>query len=196
MTSIVLVPWGQTDWGEAGRMSTRTPMPLNESGNRQAVEWANDLAGRELAAVYCGDDPVSVAMGKLVAKRAEVRLKQTSGLDEIDVGLWEGLTSQEVEARFPKLYKRWVEEPASVCPPNGEPVGEACERVVETVHRIARKHHGGTVAIVLGPIALAATRARLELGQANGMHQMKSDGPIWYRIADGTSKPVPAGATG
>ena len=193
MTSIVLIPWAQTDWGESGRLATRTPLPLNETGARQAVAWANALAGRELAAVYCGEEPNARETAKVLAERAEVRLKEISGLEEIDVGLWEGLTAEQVESRFPKLYKRWVEDPVSVCPPHGEPVGQACERVVEAVLRITRKHKGATVGIVLGPIALAATRSHLEHGRPDRLHQLKADQPIWYRIADGRAERVPAG---
>ena len=190
MTSIVLVPWAKTDWGEAGRLATRTPLPLSENGSRQIAEWANALAGRELQAVYCGDDPVSRATAQVLAERAEVRLKTTPDLGEIDIGLWEGLTTEQVQARFPKLFKRWVEDPASICPPNGEPVAQACERIMESIQQFARKNRGAAVAIVLGPIALAATRSKFERGLANWLHEMKADQPVWYRVGDGEELPV------
>jgi broad specificity phosphatase PhoE len=173
-------------------MTGRTPLPLSDNGSRELAEWANALAGRELRAVYCGDDPTSQATGKVLAQRAEVRLKVTSGLAEVDVGLWEGLTDEQVESRFPKLFKRWVEDPASVCPPNGEPVAQACTRVMDSVHRIARKHRGSSVAVILGPLAMAATRSQLERGQTGDLHEMKTDQPVWYRVGDGEELPVGA----
>ena len=192
MTSIVLVPWAKTEWGEAGRLSARTPLPLSENGSREVAEWADALAGRELEAVYCGNDPTSRATAQVLADRAEVRLKVTPGLEEIDVGLWEGLTAEQVESRFPKLFKRWVEDPASICPPNGEPVAEACQRIMESIQQITRKAKGSAMAIVLGPIAFAATRSQLEGGQAARLHQMTADQPIWYRVGDGEELPVGA----
>lgn len=193
MTSIVLVPWGKTDWTEAGRLGARTPMPLNDNGNREAVHWAKDIAGREVAAVYSGDDPTSLQTARLLARTAEVKLKQLPGLGEIDLGLWEGLTPEQVEARFPKLFKRWVDEPASVCPPQGEPVGEACDRIVEAVRKIARKYKGSAVAVVLGPVAMAAARSHLENGKSSTLQHMKTTEPVWYRLPDKkNAPPVPA----
>ncbi len=185
MTSIVLVPWAKTDWGEQGRLTTHTPLPLSENGSRQVADWANSLAGRELGVVFCGKEPTSQATGRVLADRSEVRLKVTPDLNEIDIGLWEGLTAEEIEARFPKLFKRWAEDPGSICPPNGEPVAKACLRIQQSIDQIAGKNKGAAVAVVLGPIALAATRSRLERGGADWMHEMQTDQPVWYRIGDG-----------
>jgi broad specificity phosphatase PhoE len=192
MTSIVLIPWAKTEWSRAGRLSGRTPLPLTDTGRREADEWANALAGRELAAVYCGDDPTSRKTGGVLAERAEVRLKHLPDLSEVDVGLWEGLTAAEVESRNPKLFKRWIEKPFSVCPPEGEAVGPACSRILDCVQRIARKHKGASIAVVLGPISMAAIRAALEHGEAGRMHEMKTKRPVWYRVGEGQALAVGA----
>ena len=194
MTSLVLVPWGLTDWGAAGRLATRTPMPLNVVGQQQAAQWGNELAGRELVAVYCGAEPTARETARQVAERAEVRLRQLPGLEEVDVGLWEGLTYAQVEGRFPKIYRRWADDPASVCPPEGEYLDAAAERLQQALERITRKHKGGAVAVVLGPIALALTRCHLERAKPKEFHQMKSGEPVWYRMADGTFEPAHAPA--
>ncbi|HUU85703.1 MAG TPA: histidine phosphatase family protein [Phycisphaerae bacterium] len=195
MTSLVLVPWGLTDWGQAGRLAARTPLPLNATGQQQAAQWGNELAGRELVAVYCGDDPTARETAKSVAARSEVRLRQVRGLEEVDLGLWEGLTYAQVESRFPKIYRRWIEDPASVCPPDGECLDAAAERLQQTLDRIARKHKGSTVAIVLGPVALALARCHLERADSGRFHRMKADEPIWYRMVDGWFEPAQAPAS-
>jgi len=186
MTSIVLIPWAMTEWGEAGRYATRTPLPLTESGVEQAVQWANELAGRELRAVYCGDEPNSRQTGRLLADRAEVKLRPLGGLNEVDLGLWDGLTESQVDARFPKLYRRWVEDPLSVRPPDGESVGYAGERLGRAVDQITRKYKKGTVVIVLGPIALALVRRYLEDGRGGSLHGLRTDQPVWYHVENRT----------
>ena len=190
MTSMVLVPWALTDWGHDGRLATRTPLPLNTAGQQQAAQWGNELAGRELVAVYCGDEPTARETARQVAERAEVRLRQLPGLEEVDVGLWEGLTYAQVEDRFPKIYRRWIDNPASVCPPDGECLDAANERLSDALERIARKHKGSTVAVVLGPIALAVTRCRLEGADSTRFHEMKANEPVWYRMADDRAQPA------
>ncbi len=195
MTSIVLVPWASTDWGDAGRLSARTPLAMNESGAQQAAEWANELAGRELSAVYCAAESTSREVAELLSARAEVKLKTLDGLEEVDVGLWEGLTPKQVEDRYPKVFKMWMESPSVVCPPDGELLGEAAVRLIAAVERVTKKNRGAAAAIVLGPLALAAIRSTLEHGNADQLHKMKSSDPVWYRVADGKPEPigVPAG---
>jgi len=192
MTSIVLVPWGSTDWGEAGRLSARTPLTLNAHGARQAAKWANELAGRELSAVYCAAEATSRQVAEVLSRRAEVKLKTLDGLEEVDVGLWEGLTPKQIEVRYPKVFKMWMDNPSVVCPPDGELLGDAADRLIAAVHRVTKKTRGATAAIVLGPLALAAIRSKLEHGHADHLHSMKSSDPVWYRVADG--KPELIGA--
>jgi len=195
MTSIVLVPWGLTDWGAAGRLATRTPLPLSEAGLEQAVQWANELAGRELAAVYCGNESTSRETAVVLAERAEVRLRLLPGLAEVDLGLWDGLTSAQVESRFPRIYRRWIDDPAAVCPPDGECIATAADRIRQAVEQIVRKHQGATVAIVLGPIALSLARSHLEHGEPSRMHRLKATEPVWYRLGDGLVQAVPSLST-
>ena len=49
MTSVVLIPWAETDWSSQGRLAANTPLALNQTGRRRALDWANELASRELA---------------------------------------------------------------------------------------------------------------------------------------------------
>ncbi len=153
------------------------------------------MAGRELVAVYCADESTAKETARQVAELAEVRLRQLPGLEELDVGLWEGLTFAQVESRFPKIYRRWVEDPASVCPPDGEPLDAAAERVRQAIERITRKHKGATVAVVLGPIALALARCYLERTESKQFQQMKVGEPVWYRLADDSFELVPESAS-
>ena len=161
---------------------------LSKAGLEQALRWANELAGREFSSVYCGDEPTSRQTGRALAEMAEVRLRPMEDLQEVDVGLWEGLTDSQIEARFPKLHRCWVTDPVSVCPPQGEPVKEAASRLDKAVRTIARKHKGGTVAVILGPIALAVVRSQLGDEAPEGLHGLRSDRPVWYRLGDAARK--------
>lgn len=196
MTSVAFVPWAQTDWGEAGRFATRTPLPINSTGVEQATQWANGLAGRELAAIYAGDEPAAQQTGAVLAERSEVKLRTVQSLQEVDLGLWEGLTPAQIEARFPKLYRRWAEDPASICPPDGESVDEAGQRLDQALRKIAGKHKGGAVAVVVGPISLAIMRSRLEDDSPVHIVGQPVESPIWYRLGDPAHPTQKASATG
>ncbi len=185
MTSMVLIPWGATLWSTAGRLNARTPLPLTKDGRRLAVNWANELASRELAAVYCGGEKAAVQTADVVAARSEVPRRGLDDLNEVDVGLWEGLTEMQIRDRFPRLFKRWEEQPDCVCPPDGESLAHAADRLREAIARIAHKHKNGTVGVVLGPLSFALARCSLEQRSFGELRGLKPGGPVWYELEPG-----------
>jgi probable phosphoglycerate mutase len=60
-----------------------------------------------------------------------------SGLREIDIGSWSGLTRAEIEARFPGGER-----------PDGETREQHARRVLAAVERIARDNAGGRILLV------------------------------------------------
>ncbi len=69
-------------------------------------------------------------------------------LREIDFGDFEGLSYDEIAARYPELYRQWMDAPTEVRFPNGERFCEMRKRVVGAFDAIERKRRGQTVAIV------------------------------------------------
>ena len=55
----------------------------------------------------------------------------------------------EVKPEQPKVYRQWQDHPETVCPPQGEPVGAALDRVRTALAKLLRKHKSGTVALVV-----------------------------------------------
>lgn len=70
------------------------------------------------------------------------------GLREIDFGDFEGLSYDDIAARYPDLYRQWMETPTEVCFPNGESFCEMRGRVLEAFGAIQRECRGQTVVIV------------------------------------------------
>jgi broad specificity phosphatase PhoE len=192
MTAIALIPWGENDWTKTDRFASRTPLPLIDPGVDQVRQWADQLAGRELTVVYSGTEASSAMTAEIVARRSEVKHRAADELNEVDLGLWEGLTREQVEARFPKLFRCWVDDPETVHLPQGEPMIDAWERLTEKLDRLMRKHREGTVAVVLGPIALSMARCYLEGVPMSEFTEHVACEPVWYHC-NGEKVPV-AGA--
>jgi probable phosphoglycerate mutase len=182
MTSVVLIPWGATEWSRDGRLNARTPLPLTRDGRRRAQNWANELASRELAAVYCGVEKTAVQTAEVVAASSEVPRKGLDDLNEVDVGLWEGLTEPQIRNRFPRLYKTWEDQPDAVCPPDGESLAAAARRVKQAIARIAHKHKNDTVGVVLGPLSFALARCSLERRSFGELRGLMPGEPVWYEL--------------
>ncbi len=183
MSSVVLIPWAATDWTARGRLSAQTELPLNDDGRAQAETWGRQLTDRKLAWVFSSAELTSKETATAIARSGGMRLKTIGGLEEVDFGLWEGLTEDALKARFPKVYKRWKEDPTAVCPPEGEDLLRASERIRTSLKKVARKAGDAPVAVVLGPVACALARCELESRGLEEMHKLLTDQPVWYDAA-------------
>jgi probable phosphoglycerate mutase len=101
---VALVRHGQSEANVAGRWHGITDGPLTEVGRRQ---------GAELAARYDGvsrvfSSPLQRARLTAAAYAAPTGLEVeiADELIELDFGRWEGLTTDEIEQRFPEEFER------------------------------------------------------------------------------------------
>jgi broad specificity phosphatase PhoE len=168
-TTIVLVRHGETDWNRERRFQGHADIPLNDAGRRQARELAELLRAEGLSAVYTSPLGRARETAEIVAERLELTPIELAALREIDVGDWQGLTVDEVRARYP--------EQASVAWrsgwPNGETHEELSDRVVPALLDLARQREGERILGVThaGPI-------RAALGAATGLSHEESRAQI------------------
>jgi probable phosphoglycerate mutase len=99
VTELWLVRHGETEWSLSGRHTGRTDIPLTEHGRERAVELGKFLAGTKFAAVRCS--PMRRARETCaIAGYGDVAVVDP-GLMEWDYGVYEGRTSQEIQAEIP-----------------------------------------------------------------------------------------------
>jgi broad specificity phosphatase PhoE len=155
VTTLLLARHGETDWNRDGRFQGRADPPLNETGRAQASELAAVLAREELAAVYSSPLRRALETAAVVAADHGLEAIPVDGLREVDVGSWQGLTRDEVEARFPEQYARWLDFGQGW--EDGETYEEMGRRVVATLLKLAAAHAGQPILAVThgGPIRAA-----------------------------------------
>ena len=154
-TRILLARHGETDWNRIGRWQGQADPPLNDDGQAQAAELAEQLVGDGIAAIYSSDLRRASETADVIGARLGLEVVLDRGLREIDVGSWSGLTRAEVEERFPEGFARWQ---GGEIGHDGETSEELTERVVATVERIAAAHEGETVLVVTHGGAIRALR--------------------------------------
>ena len=91
---------------------------------------------------------------KILAATSSLRPHDSAYLDEVNVGLWQGLTRADLRFRFPSVFPQWEEDPLSVNPPDGESLDEAVERIKSGLKRILRRNRGVAIALPLRPMAM------------------------------------------
>jgi probable phosphoglycerate mutase len=186
-TTFLLARHGETDWNRARRWQGHADPPLNDVGREQARALAAALDGVPLDAVYSSDLRRARDTAAVVAEAHGLEVVATAALREIDVGEWSGLTTAEIEERFPAGWDRHA------AGGDGWERGETHEamsaRIVGAVSEIAAGHPGETVFCVLhgGVIrALLAYADGLDLGEYRRTNRGPVNGSV-ARIAVGST---------
>lgn len=161
-------------------MIGRSPVSLTDQGREQALAWANALEKDPPVAVYSSEEVASVETAVVLEKRANIKRKEFRDLAEVNVGLWDGLTTDELKRRYPKIYKRWCDDPFSVCPPEGEDFAAASDRIREGLARLVGDRRDRTLAVVLGPYSFALARSAVERNPVVDTHDLSNAEPLRY----------------
>lgn len=149
MTQVVLIRPGATLYDEQHRVQGVLDVPLSDRGRAEVQELAEKLSGLELSALYCGPGESVVRTADVVGKSLGLRPKRVEELRNLDQGLWQGLQIEEIKRRNFKVYRQWIDDPLTVCPPQGEPVDDALDRIKAVVKPLIRKHKNDMIGLVV-----------------------------------------------
>jgi len=153
MTTIYLVRHGETDWNRARRIQGSTDIPLNETGRDQAAVTGALLANRQWDGVYASPLARAYETGAIIAR--ELGLPAPEVVPEVAerrYGEAEGLTGDEIDARFP----------GDTPVPGRETREEVAGRVIPAIVALAERHpgenivlvsHGGVIRTILNVVA-------------------------------------------
>ncbi|MEW6572731.1 MAG: alpha-ribazole phosphatase [Bacillota bacterium] len=151
---IYLIRHGETLWNHALKYQGHTDIGLSDRGIRQAKALAKRLSSERFAAFYASDLRRAIDTARIVAGPHNGRVLPVPALREINFGEWEGLTRDEIKARFPDVSRQWWDTPYTTRLPGGETLEEVSTRAVQALEGIALSHpdeqvvvvsHGGTI---------------------------------------------------
>lgn len=148
---ILLVRHGETDWNVQKKIQGSTDIPLNENGRKQAEKLAETLFERKesIAGIYTSKLKRAAQTAGIIAENLQKECIAIPGLEEINFGLWEGLTWEQVEEKFPKEYEAWRENRRYQRPPRGESYQNLLERVLPALQKLVeeQKEEGDMVVV-------------------------------------------------
>lgn len=192
---VALIPCAASEWRDTGRLLGRVELSLSFEGERECERWRESLSGVGVTRVLHARDELSTETASRIATGLGAKSRCCADLAELDLGLWTGLTEDQLEQRYASAHHELCEAPLNVCPPNGEAVGEAVKRLHAGLRKLLQKRNGDTLALVLRPFALAIARCALERRDLAELCALVRDGgePVVLDLAPG---PQPASEAG
>ncbi|MDG4858407.1 histidine phosphatase family protein [Streptomyces sp. T-3] len=156
---LILWRHGQTSWNLERRFQGSTDIALTDEGIAQARRAARLLASLKPDAIVASDLQRAAATAAELASLTGLEVTHEEGLRETYAGEWQGLTHEEIIARFGEQYAAWKRgEP--VRRGGGELETEVADRAAPVVLQHADKlpdggtlvvvSHGGTIRTTIG----------------------------------------------
>lgn len=159
---LYIVRHGTTTMNVENRYRGRRDIPLDAQGYQDAVDAARLLSGVGLTAVYTGPLRRTIATAQIIADEARLPdLRILHGLNNVDYGVWEGMTSQEAAMYDPEAFALYRTSPSRAACPMGERLSDAQDRMVAALQLIGSRHPGEPVAAVTHAVMIRLAVARL-----------------------------------
>lgn len=145
---VIFIRPGETDWNRAGRWQGWVASPLNAHGRAQAAALSRFVRHIGVSALYTSDlrralqtaAPLAEALG--FAPIPDARLRERS------VGLWQGLTLQEMRDWYPDDFAALLADREHFRIPGGESREDVRQRMREAFADIVAQDAGETIAIL------------------------------------------------
>jgi broad specificity phosphatase PhoE len=172
-TALYLVRHGEADSNRDLRFGGWSAAALTELGVRQARAVGHALAAHRPTAIVSSDLVRARQTADAVAEATGLPLELDADLRERSVGVFDGMSFADAEARYPDAWKRLLARDPDVVPEGAETADQVFERVSRALDRIVVRHAGGRVVVVSHGIALYHAFSHVcGLGSPRGRHRV------------------------
>lgn len=148
LTTLLIVRHGETQWNIDQRIQGHLDSPLTDLGRRQTEAAARRLVDARPQALYSSDVGRCLAIAEIVARHLGIDIVEEPRLREWNLGIFEGLTRDEADARYPEETDVFRSRLIDYRIPQGESRRDKHARANDCLDDIARRHAGARVAIV------------------------------------------------
>ena len=133
---------GQTDWNTLRKVQGTTDIPLNENGIAQAHLLCKNLEENEISfeKIYTSYQARAVKTAQIVDEHFHTGYEIVKGLEEMNLGLFEGHTWDEILSLYSAEHKQWLLNKRYNRSPGGESYQMVMERLFKALDYILGKH--------------------------------------------------------
>ncbi|MCI0334214.1 MAG: histidine phosphatase family protein [Planctomycetes bacterium] len=183
MVRVLLIRPGATEYDQQGRVQGTLDVPLCEDGRQEVEKMVEELRGQPVSAIYASPCQSAEQTAEALGSALNLKIKTIDKLQNLNQGLWQGMLVDEVKTKQPRVYRQWQEQPETVCPPQGETLGVARQRVQAALAKLLKKHKTDGLVAVVTPEPLASViRNVLVSGQWGDLWHSANSKTHWQLI--------------
>lgn len=173
---LFLIRHGQTDWNIRGKIQGSCDIELNDNGLIQAENLSNMIIENKykFSKIFSSPQIRAIKTAEILSVATNVEYIATEGLEEINLGEWEGLSWIEVKEKYPTEYNEWYRNRRYTKPPKGESYQEMINRVLAAIIKIINEN-SEDVAIVTHSAIIMCLQCYLTNTNFEEMTKFKTD---------------------
>ncbi len=146
---VYLMRHGEVANGGEKRYNGHIDVDITGNGVQQMYRLAGLIEGKNISAVYSSDLIRSTKGADIISQRIGKSYTALRELRERSVGAWEGLTADEIKARFPDEYLLWRADLLNYRPPGGECLLDVRDRILPVYRKLLSSHPDQVIALLL-----------------------------------------------
>lgn len=146
-TEIWTIRHGRTAYNAEGRIQGHHDVPLNQTGEEQARALVPILSGECFQRVYSSDSARAFQTARLALNTEGFDIRKEDGLREWNMGVIEGMTFAEVEAKYPAESREFRRFNPEMPIAGGESFRQFSQRSLKCLEGIAVRHRGERVLV-------------------------------------------------
>jgi alpha-ribazole phosphatase/probable phosphoglycerate mutase len=147
-TRLYLVRHGELVTSKEWRYVGQMDVELNDAGKQQIKKLSSRLSSEQIDRIFSSDLNRTIESAEIIGNKLGIINEPISEFREIDLGVWEGLTLEEIEERFPEDLVKRSEDIKDFRIINGESFSDLNKRVIPKVMDIIKNNAGKRILVV------------------------------------------------
>jgi broad specificity phosphatase PhoE len=148
MTEIHIFRHGETEWNLEHRAQGSLDSKLTALGRMQAKDARVKIMNVSFDVAFTSTSERAFQTAEILLADQPTPIHPLDKLKEIDMGIWEGMTYEEIQQRYPDEYHNFWNKPSCYKPLGGERFQELEQRAVTALDEITAEHSGKTILLI------------------------------------------------
>lgn len=117
---IYLVRHGETDWNLTGKAQGQSDIPLNSTGENQALSVSKYFSSINIQSIYSSSVQRALKTASIISMNHNTDPIVNDSFLEIDFGALDGEPLKEMRTSFPLFFEKWISDPTSAVFPESK----------------------------------------------------------------------------